>query len=52
MPTTLPDSETSGPPLLPALIGALVWMAFFNVVGVVPEVPISSTVRLPPEMMP
>jgi hypothetical protein len=52
MPITCPEAFTSAPPLLPGLIGALVWIAPGNVVAGEPEVAGSVTARPVAKMLP
>ena len=52
MPTTLPAMSTSGPPELPGLMAASVWMKRWNWLCETPLGPGSSIERFLAEMMP
>ena len=50
MPMTVPDASNSGPPLLPGLIAASIWIAFVTTVSVPPSEAVTGRSRA--EMMP
>ena len=52
MPITCPEALTSAPPLLPGLMGALVWIALGKVAAAEPGAAGSVTARPVAEMMP